>query len=74
MLKVSCGEGGGNLDVTSNHLDVIPFDYNMVADSGDTGDEISKRAENFGRPVGQGPSHAASSMNTAPAKFSSYTR
>ena len=54
MLNVSVGEGGENLDVTSNHLDIVPVDYTRMADGADGGDEIAKRVENFGRPVGQG--------------------
>ncbi|KAL5528446.1 hypothetical protein ACEPAF_7582 [Sanghuangporus sanghuang] len=54
MLNVSCTEGSGNLDVTSEHLDVVPPDYARIAESIDAGDEVSKRSEKFGHPVGQG--------------------
>ncbi|EJD02966.1 insert subdomain of RNA polymerase alpha subunit [Fomitiporia mediterranea MF3/22] len=52
MLDVTCGEDG-NLDVTSNHLDVIPVNYTLLND-GEGGEEINKRPEKFGCPVGQG--------------------
>lgn len=55
MLDVTCGEDG-NLDVTSNHLDVIPVNYALLND-GEGGEEINKRPEKFGCPVGQGSYH-----------------
>lgn len=59
MLNVSCTEGSGNLDVTSEHLDVVPADYARMIETVDVGEEIAKRPEKFGHPVGQGwPCHS----------------
>lgn len=59
LLNVSCTEGSGNLDVTSEHLDVVPADYARMIETVDVGEEIAKRPEKFGHPVGQGwPCHS----------------
>ena len=48
-LDVKCTEGG-HLDVTSNHLTVIPPAY----DKYEVGEELTNRDPKFGYPVGQG--------------------
>lgn len=48
-LNIRCETTGEHLDVTSNHLEFIPLRNNYD----DQGDEISKRPENFGYPVGK---------------------
>ena len=51
-LHVSCSDDT-TLEVTSNHLDVVPY---IDDDAVDTGDEIAKRTATFGHPVGKGES------------------
>ncbi|KAG6837736.1 hypothetical protein H0H93_003538 [Arthromyces matolae] len=42
------------MDVTSHHLDLVPAGLkNTWPESLDLGEEVSKRSENFGRPVGR---------------------
>ncbi|KZV69522.1 hypothetical protein PENSPDRAFT_652275 [Peniophora sp. CONT] len=51
-LNVSCS-GEGTLDVTSDHIDVVrkqEWDGEFYED----GEEVAKRVENFGAPVGKG--------------------
>ncbi|EJD53687.1 insert subdomain of RNA polymerase alpha subunit [Auricularia subglabra TFB-10046 SS5] len=54
-LKVSCNTDNRTLDVTSNHLEVVPMDSYDNFDMGGpaTGEELSRRVENFGHPVGK---------------------
>lgn len=52
QLNVSCS-GDGTMDVTSDHIDVIrkqEWDGEYYED----GEEVAKRVENFGQPVGKG--------------------
>ncbi|KAF9012332.1 DNA-directed RNA polymerase [Cyathus striatus] len=51
MLNISC-QDDNTMDVTSNHLEVIPFPENAT-DEPDLGEELSKRGEFFGHPVGK---------------------
>ncbi|EIN11814.1 hypothetical protein PUNSTDRAFT_61925 [Punctularia strigosozonata HHB-11173 SS5] len=51
QLHVSCTEDDTTLNVTSDHLDVVPASDD---DQGDPGEELTKRVENFGSPVGKG--------------------
>ncbi|KDQ53495.1 hypothetical protein JAAARDRAFT_426464 [Jaapia argillacea MUCL 33604] len=57
VLHVACHEGK-TMDITSNHLDVIaPNMFDTPDDQGEVGDygeELTKRVENFGHPVGKG--------------------
>lgn len=48
-LDVSCNDNR-TMDVTSNHLEVIPPTY---TDGETPGDELTKRGEDFGQPVGK---------------------
>lgn len=43
------------MDVTSNHLDIVPLEHlDLGENSGaDVGEELSKRSEFFGQPVGK---------------------
>ncbi|GJE92292.1 RBP11-like subunits of RNA polymerase [Phanerochaete sordida] len=53
QLNIRCETHGEHLDVTSNHLEFIPLRNNFD----DQGEEISKRPENFGLPVGKNDSN-----------------
>lgn len=46
-LDVSCNDNR-TMEVTSNHLEVIPYQ-----DEVSSGDELTKRGEDFGQPVGK---------------------
>lgn len=48
-LNVSCNDNR-TMEVTSNHLEVIPLNS---PDEGSPGDEPTKRGEDFGQPVGK---------------------
>ena len=49
ILDVAC-HGDTTMDITSEHLEVVPYpDDNVI----DNTDEISKRSETFGHPVGK---------------------
>jgi len=50
VLNVACHDDN-TMDVTSNHLEVVPFP--SEDDTLDPGDELSKRGESFGYPVGK---------------------
>ncbi|EIW82913.1 insert subdomain of RNA polymerase alpha subunit [Coniophora puteana RWD-64-598 SS2] len=50
-LDISCHDNR-TLEVTSNHLEVVPFPFQDTAESL-SGDELSKRSEDFGHPVGK---------------------
>lgn len=54
VLHVACNDDT-TLDVTSDHLEVNPFpeDENAASESGE---ELTKRGEYFGHPVGKRPS------------------
>ncbi|EMD37921.1 hypothetical protein CERSUDRAFT_50160 [Gelatoporia subvermispora B] len=55
-LNVACGEDATTMDITSNHLEVIPGGgQGGYWDAGDAegGEELSKRPKNFGHPVGK---------------------
>jgi len=55
VLRISCNDSQ-TLHVTSDHLEVVP--QTSYEDEGDVGDELSKRSEEFGQPVGKGdPDH-----------------
>ncbi|EKM54464.1 uncharacterized protein PHACADRAFT_258319 [Phanerochaete carnosa HHB-10118-sp] len=49
QLNIRCETAGEHLDVTSNHLEFV----NLSNNYDDPGEEISKRPENFGYPVGK---------------------
>ena len=51
VLRISCNDNQ-TLHVTSDHLEVVP--QSSYEDEGDVGDELSKRSEEFGQPVGKG--------------------
>lgn len=51
MLRISCNDSE-TLHVTSDHLEVVA--QTTYEDEGDVGDELSKRSEEFGQPVGKG--------------------
>lgn len=55
QLNVSCSDNR-TMDVTSNHLEVMPIDP-YVHDDGQPGEELSRRIETFGQPVGKSASH-----------------
>ncbi|KAF8973262.1 DNA-directed RNA polymerase [Flammula alnicola] len=50
VLNVACDDDN-TMDVTSNHLEVVPFPSD--SDEQDPGEELSKRGEWFGHPVGK---------------------
>jgi DNA-directed RNA polymerase II subunit RPB3 len=50
VLNVACHDDN-TMDVTSNHLEVVPFP--SEDDTIDPGEELSKRGESFGYPVGK---------------------
>ncbi|PPQ98640.1 hypothetical protein CVT24_003973 [Panaeolus cyanescens] len=50
VLNVACHDDT-TMDVTSDHLDVVPL--NAEGPLPDSGDEIQKRTEHFGHPVGK---------------------
>jgi DNA-directed RNA polymerase II subunit RPB3 len=51
VLRISCNDSQ-TLHVTNDHLELVPqISYD---DEGEAGDELSKRSEGFGRPVGKG--------------------
>lgn len=53
-LHVSCNESGTTMMVTSNHLEVVPQTDSGVGDAFTSdGEELSKRPDNFGQPVGK---------------------
>ncbi|KAG9123842.1 45 kDa subunit of RNA polymerase II, partial [Ceratobasidium sp. 392] len=49
------------IDITSNHLDVVPPSTGEFGDEGEgeAGDELQKRPDNFGQPVGKGDPNAS---------------
>jgi len=51
VLRVSCDDSN-TLHVTSDHLEVVA--QTAYDDEGEAGDELSKRSEEFGQPVGKG--------------------
>ena len=51
MLRISCDDSQ-TLHVTSDHLEVVA--QTTYQDEGEAGDELSKRSEEFGQPVGKG--------------------
>ncbi|RDX50044.1 RBP11-like subunits of RNA polymerase [Lentinus brumalis] len=56
-LNIACHEAGRTMDVTSNMLDVVPTSKPGAYGSfeqDDGGEELAKRVENFGHPVGKG--------------------
>jgi DNA-directed RNA polymerase II subunit RPB3 len=59
MLNVACHDHH-TMDVTSNHLDIVPHGKQGTWGSPDdtqdqdAGEELSKRGERFGQPVGKG--------------------
>ncbi|KAI0331046.1 insert subdomain of RNA polymerase alpha subunit [Cubamyces sp. BRFM 1775] len=55
VLNVACHDGGRTMDVTSNMLEVVPTTRPGYGgfDDADGGEELAKRVENFGHPVGK---------------------
>ncbi|KAI0823358.1 DNA-directed RNA polymerase [Trametes gibbosa] len=56
VLNASCSEGGRTMEITSNMLTVVPttrpgFGFDVDADGSE---ELAKRVETFGHPIGQG--------------------
>lgn len=50
LLHVLCSDDN-TMDVTSNHLEVVPF---LVVDQlSEPGEEMTKRVDTFGHPVGK---------------------
>ncbi|KAG9103761.1 45 kDa subunit of RNA polymerase II [Ceratobasidium sp. 370] len=49
------------IDITSNNLDVVPPSTGQFGDEseGEAGEELSKRPDNFGQPVGKGDPNAS---------------
>ncbi|KAM6502272.1 DNA-directed RNA polymerase II, subunit 3 [Amanita muscaria] len=57
VLNVACHDHH-TMDVTSNHLEVVPPDSrggfgNDASEAPDNGEELAKRSEHFGHPVGK---------------------
>jgi hypothetical protein len=52
-LNVQCTSNNTML-ITSNHLDVMPPNVYGSYEDGESGEELTKRPENFGIPVGKG--------------------
>jgi DNA-directed RNA polymerase II subunit RPB3 len=44
------------MEVTSNHLDIVVPGWSQDQTEGDAGDELTKRGERFGQPVGKSAS------------------
>ncbi|KAF7288661.1 Mechanosensitive ion channel protein [Mycena chlorophos] len=57
-LDVAC-HSNNTMDVTSNHLEVVPYAEFGDEQQGEAGDEPSKRGEYFGHPVGKNDPDAA---------------
>ena len=54
QLNVACHDNT-TMDVTSHHLDIIPYNWpSEVNIDNSNAEEISKRGESFGKPVGKG--------------------
>ncbi|KAI0745370.1 DNA-directed RNA polymerase [Earliella scabrosa] len=57
QLNVSCSEAGRTMDITSNMLEVVPTSKPgggyVPYDVDEGGEELAKRVENFGHPVGK---------------------
>lgn len=56
-MDVACHEANKTMFVTSNMLEVVPTTRPGVFNSFDpeeTGEELAKRVENFGHPIGKG--------------------
>ncbi|EKM80969.1 hypothetical protein AGABI1DRAFT_112673 [Agaricus bisporus var. burnettii JB137-S8] len=56
-LHVSCNDDN-TMNVTSNHLDIMPFPEDQEQQT-DPGEELSKRGEYFGHPVGKNDPNAS---------------
>ncbi|KAL1942696.1 hypothetical protein VTO73DRAFT_4936 [Trametes versicolor] len=57
MLNVSCHEGGHTMDITSDMLEVVPTSrpgFGGFDVDSDGSEELAKRVESFGHPIGQG--------------------
>ena len=54
-LNVACNENR-TMDITSNHLEVVPRGGHGWREDVDDGEEIARRSENFGHPVGKSAS------------------
>ncbi|KXN90590.1 DNA-directed RNA polymerase II subunit RPB3 [Leucoagaricus sp. SymC.cos] len=57
LLHVSCNDNN-TMNVTSNHLEVVPFPEDQDVQA-DPGEELSKRGEYFGHPVGKNDPNAS---------------
>ncbi|TFK26461.1 insert subdomain of RNA polymerase alpha subunit [Coprinopsis marcescibilis] len=51
-LDVTCNDDN-TMEVTSNHLEVVPFQDDFIHDNLEHGDEKAKRSQFFGHPVGK---------------------
>ncbi|KAJ3517300.1 hypothetical protein NMY22_g13994 [Coprinellus aureogranulatus] len=51
-LNVKCDDDN-TMEVTSQHLEVVPVTVDEANDVNDTGDEIAKRSSDFGWPAGR---------------------
>ncbi|KAI9066613.1 RBP11-like subunits of RNA polymerase [Trametes sanguinea] len=61
VLNVACHDAGRTMDITSNMLEVVPTTrpgFGGGFDDGDVGEELAKRVENFGHPVGKNDPNA----------------
>jgi hypothetical protein len=63
ILNVACNENR-TMDVTSDHLDVVARGGYGWREEVDDGEEIARRSENFGHPVGKSASFRISSAHT----------
>ena len=74
VLNVACNESR-TMDVTSNHLDVVARGGFGWREEVDDGEEIARRSETFGHPVGKSEFRSAPTHPPSPPfsrKFSIY--
>jgi DNA-directed RNA polymerase II subunit RPB3 len=65
ILNVACNESR-TMDITSNHLDVVARGGFGWREEVDDGEEIARRSENFGHPVGKSASPSPSPSTFPP--------
>ncbi|KAG8694959.1 45 kDa subunit of RNA polymerase II, partial [Ceratobasidium sp. 395] len=64
LISTNCDEAlryTRPIDITSNNLDVVPPSMGEFGDEneGEAGNELDKRPDNFGQPVGKGDPNAS---------------